>query len=203
MIRRLFTIASALSFLLFIATAVLWVASRSRNICLTHVSWPRSYFGVQVVGGAAFAWWTVQPMTDSAPGWTLRLDLTDTPLWRQSHPSESAAQMERDMLYHEFTLLPLRTKFLWRVGSFAMMHVFMSDVGDGRPFRSINVAFPLWAVMAVAGFVPIVRAATWLPARRRARSLRLGLCSICGYYLRGSITRCPECGTPIPAEARA
>ena len=37
------------------------------------------------------------------------------------------------------------------------------------------------------------------PAARRRKRLANGLCLRCGYDLRASAARCPECGTPVPA----
>ena len=53
-------------------------------------------------------------------------------------------------------------------------------------------AVPLWTP------VLIFAAASWqgsLPIRRRRKRQKFGLCLECGYDLRGSEDRCPECGT--------
>ena len=54
------------------------------------------------------------------------------------------------------------------------------------------VVIPLWFIVVVTGAVP----ATWLVrAARRRRRVRENQCLNCGYDLRASAGRCPECGT--------
>lgn len=58
--------------------------------------------------------------------------------------------------------------------------------------RSMAVFVPHWAIALLLVILPAI----WLPRElRRRRRLRHGLCVKCGYDLRASPTRCPECGT--------
>ena len=57
-----------------------------------------------------------------------------------------------------------------------------------------EIIVPYWSLAVLTGALPAV----WLvrTARRRLRDRRAaaGLCTACGYDLRGSAGRCPECG---------
>jgi hypothetical protein len=64
---------------------------------------------------------------------------------------------------------------------------------------SFRVAFvPLWAPVVLTGLLPLLRLRRAL-YRRGAR--RRGLCAQCGYDLRATPERCPECGA-VPVAAR-
>ena len=58
---------------------------------------------------------------------------------------------------------------------------------------------PDYAVMIALAVLPGVRLR---PLWRKARRRRHGLCIVCGYDLRASAERCPECGTAINADVR-
>ncbi len=53
---------------------------------------------------------------------------------------------------------------------------------------------PGWALVAATGALP----AYWLTIVRRRRAAQTGRCTHCGYDLRATPDRCPECGTIPP-----
>ena len=66
------------------------------------------------------------------------------------------------------------------------------------PWQSWWMAWlPHWSAMAVWA---ILRAAWLIRWRRRRRRFATGCCAVCGYDLRATPDRCPECGH-VPAEA--
>ena len=65
------------------------------------------------------------------------------------------------------------------------------------------LAIPYWLIQSLTLVVPAV----WFRRYRLHRITQFrrshGLCTICGYDLRGTPDRCPECGTPVRAGAKA
>jgi hypothetical protein len=60
----------------------------------------------------------------------------------------------------------------------------------GREMAWTEIRVPHWFVALVAAVPPVLWAGIWYRRRRRGP----GLCSVCGYDLRATPDRCPECG---------
>jgi hypothetical protein len=65
-----------------------------------------------------------------------------------------------------------------------------SSPGDYRFY------FPLWMLSMVTLLIAV---ALLLSDFRRRRKIKPGCCPVCGYDLRATPDRCPECGTAAPA----
>ncbi|MGE5611011.1 MAG: hypothetical protein ACM359_17305 [Bacillota bacterium] len=86
------------------------------------------------------------------------------------------------------TLLPFR----W----FRFAHARPNNLGPRMTLDIYQVRIPSWFPCLLTAIPP----ALWLRQTHRQRKReKLGLCPTCGYDLRASQTRCPECGSPIPA----
>jgi hypothetical protein len=66
-----------------------------------------------------------------------------------------------------------------------------------------NIRLPYWLLIVLFSILPIVWLGRRLRERRRIRRLRRHQCASCGYDLRATPGRCPECGTVADASHEA
>ena len=63
-----------------------------------------------------------------------------------------------------------------------------------RGLDGVLVSLPLWLAAVITGLLPAVRLRVFLRQRARSRRQKIGSCPRCGYDLRATPDRCPECG---------
>lgn len=182
--RRVFTLCSAMSLLLCAGACLFWVRSYS--------TWDRLFFnraggndcGVFSGRGSVEAWVDeYRGPHDGSFEWT-----TVVPF----DPAAAAAPIPYDDIVGR---IPLGT---WtedyRVGGLGLLFVRRTYKDPFEPPQRrwcVRVAYG-W-VLGTTAVLPLAWAAG---RRRRSSRRRRGLCLRCGYDLRASPERCPECGTP-------
>jgi hypothetical protein len=196
--RRLFTLCSALSLSLCATACALWVRSYWAE---DEIRWVRitrgpaaaaaedamDYYTVASgAGGFAFAGWRG---VDS-PQWRYEL-VREEGLTRLSYGSPTYAGMRTQPPGDG---LPARLGFDWS---------YATGPNSRSSRQSWSLVSPWWVPCAASAVLPAFRLVQHARARRRDRRIRGNLCADCGYDLRSSPGRCPECGAAVPANAQA
>lgn len=65
------------------------------------------------------------------------------------------------------------------------------------PYYGTRIVIPVWPLFLAFCLSGLLFLRRWRRLVRQAQRQRLGLCQECGYDLRASKDRCPECGTQI------
>ena len=174
--RRLFTLCSAASLLLCVAVCVLWARSYANGpINAGHRTWRPTASGVDVAfAGAAVV------------RGRLVFGSSTRPL-----PGARLAPLAQWVWGRDGFMLDTVADRVDRRGRAGFDCYHMGPAG-GAVSGWFGIV-PCWFIVLVTGVAP----AAWLATRgRRAARRRLlaGLCPACGYDLRASPERCPECG---------
>lgn len=186
--RRLFATAAAISLLLCLATAALWArSSQIVDMVDLNVEWNRT-----------------QPLRGEAVGfesWNGHAEMTLHYYSKGTSPLEANGLPPR--LYTvdwnhdpEDRYSWIQTYPTWRcAGMYTasdMTFVGSSIIDINHPDVVVkHYGVPYWMIVAPTLVLPALWARRFM--RRRSQSRR-GFCALCGYDLRATPTRCPECG---------
>ena len=204
MIRRLHKVLTVVSLLLCVVVCVLWVrsyrhAERVGRWSVSHTSgrWVNwSFHGlVSAHGGLAaleaerretLEGFRVDGVPPPAP--TVRFRWADGTSGGRSAWAAGAPGWELEYAQDSSPLLG----FEWGDYARSSSSVHL-DSSESRWVR-----IPYWLAVAVTALLPARRLWTFVRRRGRRRAALAGLCPACGYDLRATPGRCPECGTEPP-----
>jgi hypothetical protein len=182
--RKLFNLATAISLVLCVATVVLWVRSYWRHDLVWCTLYPSGYN----------SFWS-----DNPPDYifaSLRGEMMVGPegatiaSWR-AHPRLDWIWVARTFPEgdHRGYLNRYQNPILARFG-----------LGYSNPANGYwYVVFPHWFIATITALLPTCWLIRRLAARRRTKA---GRCPVCGYDLRATPERCPECGRLADSAAR-
>ena len=213
-LRFLFNALTVTSLLLCLATAVLWLRSYragdqlnifwGASTVVAVDEWGRQLRAgwrlewVSINGGVGVWWERLEPpgrATSAPPGFSTDR-LTHRPAPGEAFASGVYPNVALIEPVHGFWQHPDGHHWVWRRGGF---NAFGSKAPHPSEFRA---AVPHWFLVPIAALLPTTRLLARRHRRRRARATR-GRCLTCGYDLRATPNRCPECGTAATARARA
>lgn len=198
--RRLFTILAALSLLLCAAVCALWARSY----------WVQDYVQYQVPKRGAGERGYREYGVRSDAG-VIAVEYVD----ESPSPDDDAmgvlieaeAGLRRFAMWGQIGANYADAKYRWfgiPMGYLSRHPLRTGFYSDDGPDEDLSKSYrtvwaPHWMPAALLAVLPlIVSRRRWREARRSARRRRC-LCPACGYDLRASPERCPECGTTAPA----
>ena len=185
MLRRLRHSLAAGSLLLALLALAAWAVSHRRHVAVQW-QWRGSRCVVEVDRGC-FVWFANGgPTPGPLPVFSVWHELHRWPEWKldiygRIETTDSGAVLGSS----------------WNVGEWRASD---SRNGTAPPPTFEWYVVPIWpafvALTVLAAVTGAPAAGACVRARTSRRRMRLGLCADCGYDVRASPDRCPECGTP-------
>ncbi|MDB5293607.1 MAG: hypothetical protein JWL69_4848 [Phycisphaerales bacterium] len=188
MIRRVFTLLSALSMLLCVAAAALWARSQTIYDRVDHISINHDRLRVNILKARSFLGSFVlvrsQECYESQKAWD----------------GMGCDEIYAAGFYHssEPVFNPMRSEFNDSIADPRVLGFnFVHNVDAGWRYED-TLCMPFWFVLLLLALLPAWRTIKFLQGLRRHRQ---GLCRVCGYDLRATPGRCPECGA-VPSSVK-
>ena len=187
---RIFNLASAVSLFLCLTMAVVWVRS---YWCADVLYWSRLLRVPSAPERQSFE------ATESNWG---HLEFVHT--WREQTPSLEHVEPQVGAGRRSFIATPghgsaNRMGWLWcGFGGWSQSSTIYGRAGQRMTQGSIGFCVPHWLVILLLALPAAHRVQLHSRRRRTALSCK---CRLCGYDLRASPQRCPECGTPASIHA--
>jgi hypothetical protein len=178
MTRRLLNLLTALSLLLCLAAVGLWGRSYWRSDTLVDLRENRLVVASSDRGVLSF--WRINGHRESEEQVGLHYESQEASEISSTEPPDSG--VTRDWGFFGFR---------WYVSRGGTMRLLNPRVTLTMPSRS-RAEVPAWFIVLAFLILPFWRVGHFTRARRRRRA---GLCPACGYDLRATPGRCPECGT--------
>jgi hypothetical protein len=192
--RRLFTILSALS----LVPCVLCIAMHfRRHYQSDNLTWRRTSVGNGTGHDIAVTWGVMCGGGGvTITRWAFEVSDRDTFTRRRD---EFRHDVSTPTQYWEEPQLLRRTRFPGSaVRQYGSDELGVTSAAQSLPAfreRYVAVSFPLWIPTVLFAIAPVIWEVCYRRRRRERRRTQHGLCVSCGYDLRATPERCPECGT--------
>ena len=182
--RHLFNLSCGTSLVLCLATVVLWACSYPLRPEVSHDGWDRRAVALRA-GAVQFL--SVSRFTMRTVGWSS----THVPIVTTGQPFRYAAAPAWHLVWRsDFTLPP--------ASHGVAVRPLATMTGGGLPqpglIHGSGFEMSLWPFALASSILPAVWSVQRGRFRAAGRTAR-GLCPACGYDLRATPGRCPECGT--------